>query len=303
MSNRRFEMYEYRQIIGLMRQEETDRSIARSGFSGRKKIKGIRQIAVQQGWLNPEVSLPDNQELAKLLNGAEKSSRPIIHASSVFPYEKQIVDWHQQGIQTTTIHAALQREHGFSGSYFSVQRFVKKLEEQTPPATTTVLEFKPGECAQVDFGAGPRIVDEETGETLPTWIFVMVLAWSRHQYAEIVRRQDVITWLGCHRRALEFFGGVPSKIFYDNLKSAVLERQGDAIRFHPTLLDFSAHYRFEPRPVAVARGNEKGRVERAIRYVRDNFFPARIWKTVEDLNHQAQYWAGLVKISYRTKSS
>ena len=67
----------------------------------------------------------------------------------------------------------------------------------------------------------------------------------------------------------------PRVILYDNLKSAVLERMGDAIRFNPQLLEIAAHYRFEPRPVAVYRGNEKGRVERAIRYVRDNFFAAR----------------------------
>ncbi len=80
--------------------------------------------------------------------------------------------------------------------------------------------------------------------------------------------------------AFQAFGGVARVLLYDNLKSAVLERQGEAIRFHPTLLAFAGHYRFEPRPVAVARGNEKGRVERAIRYVRDNFFAARsfaIW--------------------------
>ena len=70
----------------------------------------------------------------------------------------------------------------------------------------------------------------------------------------------------------------------------MLERQGQAIRFHPTLLDFAAHYRFEPRPVAIARGNEKGRVERAIRYVRDNFFAARTWTNLEDLNAQAEAW-------------
>jgi len=70
----------------------------------------------------------------------------------------------------------------------------------------------------------------------------------------------------------------------------VLERQGDAIRFHPTLLEFAAHYRFEPRPVAVARGNEKGRVERAIRYVRDSFFAARTWSDLDDLNAQAKAW-------------
>jgi Mu transposase-like protein len=70
----------------------------------------------------------------------------------------------------------------------------------------------------------------------------------------------------------------------------VLERQGDAIRFHPTLLAFAAHYRYEPRPVAVARGNEKGRVERAIRYVRAGFFAARQFVDVDDLNAQAAVW-------------
>jgi transposase len=70
----------------------------------------------------------------------------------------------------------------------------------------------------------------------------------------------------------------------------VLERHGDAIRFNPTLLAFAAHYRFEPRPVAVARGNEKGRVERAIRYIRTAFFAAREFADLDDLNAQADIW-------------
>ena len=82
----------------------------------------------------------------------------------------------------------------------------------------------------------------------------------------------------------------PRVILYDNLKSAVLERRGDAIRFHPTLLGFAGHYRYEPRPVAVARGNEKGRVEKAIRYVRDAFFAARGFADLDDLNAQAELW-------------
>jgi transposase len=80
-------------------------------------------------------------------------------------------------------------------------------------------------------------------------------------------------------------------VLYDNLKSAVLERVGDAIRFNPTLRDFSAHWRYEPRPVAVARGNEKGRVERAIRSVRSSFFAARTYRDLQDLNRQAEVWA------------
>lgn len=82
-------------------------------------------------------------------------------------------------------------------------------------------------------------------------------------------------------------GGVPRIALYDNLKSAVLERQGTVIRFNPTLLALLHHYRFEPRPVAVARGNEKGRVERAIRYIRDAFFAGRSFTDLADLNAQA----------------
>jgi hypothetical protein len=93
-----------------------------------------------------------------------------------------------------------------------------------------------------------------------------------------------------HVEAFADFGGVPRVLLYDNLKSAVVERHGEAIRFQPTLLAMAAHYRFEPRPVAVARGNEKGRVERAIRCVRDAFFAARTFTDLADLNRQAAGW-------------
>lgn len=84
-----------------------------------------------------------------------------------------------------------------------------------------MLDHKPGEAAQVDFGSGPKIVDLATGEVHDTWVFVMTLAWSRHQYAEVVWNQKVETWLGCHRRAFGFFGGVPAKVVIDNAKCAI----------------------------------------------------------------------------------
>jgi hypothetical protein len=93
-----------------------------------------------------------------------------------------------------------------------------------------------------------------------------------------------------HVAAFDFFAGAGRTLLYDNLRSAVLERRGDAIRFHPTLLELAAHYHFLPRPVAVGRGNEKGRVERAIRFARDNFFAARRFDTLADLNTQARTW-------------
>ncbi len=118
----------------------------------------------------------------------------------------------------------------------------------------------------------------------------MTLSYSRKIFLRFYLNQQMSNFLRGHEAAFLDWGGVPRVLLYDNLKSLVLERQGDAIRFHPTLLEFSAHYRYEARPVAVARGNEKGRVERSIRYIRDNFFAAREWVDLEDLNNQARQW-------------
>ena len=90
--------------------------------------------------------------------------------------------------------------------------------------------------------------------------------------------------------AFEFFGGVPRIILHDNLKSGVLERVGSIVRFNDDFLLVCKHYLFEPRAVNVMRGNEKGRVERSIRFIRENFFAGREWKTIDDLNYQALQW-------------
>ena len=120
--------------------------------------------------------------------------------------------------------------------------------------------------------------------------FVAVLSWSRRIFLRFSLDARMESFLRAHVQAFEAWGGLTRVLLYDNLKSAVLERQGDAIRFSPALLAFAAHYHFEPRPVAVARGNEKGRVERAIRYIRDNFFAARTFTDLDDLNAQADAW-------------
>src|SRR6202165_4153213 len=124
----------------------------------------------------------------------------------------------------------------------------------------------------------------------PLMDFVMVLSWSRQIYLRFFLDARMDSFLAGHAGAFAAWSGLPKVILYDNLKSAVLERQGDAIRFNPTLLAFAAHHRYEPRPVAVCRGNEKGRVERAIRFVRENFFAARKFADLDDLNAQAALW-------------
>ena len=129
----------------------------------------------------------------------------------------------------------------------------------------------------------------------PLMAFVMVLSYSRQVFLRFFLDARMENFLRGHVAAFSAWGGVPRVLLYDNLKSAVLERRGDAIRFHPTLLRFAGDYRYEPRPVAIARGNEKGRVERAIRYVRDAFFAARTFTDLDDLNAQAEAWCAWIQ--------
>jgi transposase len=180
------------------------------------------------------------------------------------------------------------RERGYPGRPDHFRRVVGRLRPRPTAEAFLRLRTLPGEQAQVDWGHFGKIQIGAAERTL--WAFVMVLSWSRHIFLRFYLSAAMPSFLRGHVDAFRFFGGVPRVVLYDNLKSAVLERAGQAVHFNPTLLELSAHYRYEPRPVAPARGNEKGRVERAIRYVRDNFFAARKWSSIDDLNAQAETW-------------
>src|SRR3954454_1153892 len=146
------------------------------------------------------------------------------------------------------------------------------------------------EQGQVDWGHFGHLMIGRARR--PLMAFVVVLSYSRQIFLRFFLDARMESFLRGHVAAFTAWNGCARVLLYDNLKSAVLERQGDAIRFHPTLIAFAGHYRYDPRPVAVARGNEKGRVERAIRYVRDNFFAARIFADLDELNVQAEAWCG-----------
>ena len=179
-------------------------------------------------------------------------------------------------------------ERGYRGGPDHFRHKVSTLRPRPPAEAYLRLATLPGEQAQVDWAHFGKIQIGRAVRTLMA--FVMVLSFSRKIFLRFFLGQKLEHFLQGHVAAFSAFGGVPRRLLYDNLKSAVLERVGDAIRFHPTLLAFAGHYRYEPRPVAVGRGSEKGRVERAIRYVRDSFFAARRFKNVADLNRQAELW-------------
>jgi transposase len=190
-------------------------------------------------------------------------------------------------LRATRLYEML-RPRGYAGSANQLRRLVRVLRPQANVALYRRLVVLPAEEAQVDWGAFGSIRIGHGTRSLSG--FVMVLSYSRALFAHFTLDQTLESFLRGHVEAFQVFGGSARTLVYDNLKSAVLERQGTAIRFHPRLLELAGHYHFAVRPCTPARGNEKGKVERQIRYLRDAFFAARTFRDVDDLNAQFQRW-------------
>lgn len=161
------------------------------------------------------------------------------------------------------------REEGYGGGITIVRDYIRRIRPTKLPVYLK-LHFAPAECAQIDWGTFGTVAVGNTRRRLS--FFVMVLAYSRQMYVEFTVLQTMEHFLACHQNAFLAFGGVPSKIMLDNLKSAVLQRlAGIAPVFNQRYLDFSRHYGFTIAPCNVRRANEKGRVESGVGFVKKNF--------------------------------
>ncbi len=180
------------------------------------------------------------------------------------------------------------RGRGYTGSVVQLRRVVRTIRPVASPTVYRRLTTLMGEEAQVDWGAFGAI---RIGHGVrPLSGFVMVLSYSRALFALFTLDQTLESFLRGHVEAVQAFQGCARTLVYDNLRSAVLERAGTAIRFHPRLLELAGHYHFAPRPCTPGRGNEKGKIERQIHYLRHAFFAARTFVDVDDLNAQFRRW-------------
>jgi transposase len=213
----------------------------------------------------------------------------LVRPSALDPYHTLIVETltRHPGLRTTRLHEML-RIRGYRGSVVQLRRVVARLRPRPAPEAFLRLTTLPGEEGQVDWGHFGHLTIGRARR--PVMGFVMVLSHARATHAEFFLDQSMESFLLGHVRAFDAFGGVPRRLLYDNLKSAVLERSGQIVRFNPRLLEFAGHYHFMARPCAPARGNEKGRVERRIRYLRDSFFAARTFVDIADLQRQFIVW-------------
>ena len=279
-------MFQYRQVLVRLRAGDSVRELARSGLMGRDKLATLRSVAQQRGWLDCQAPLPDDQTIAAAIGPPQRASSTV---SSVQPHRQVVQRWFEAGVQGRAIHAALKREHGYGGSYSSVVRMLHQLRDQTPADVTVRLSFAPGEAAQVDFGAGPILMHPQ-GIPRRTWAFVMTLCHSRHQYVEFVWDQSSATWLGCHRRAFEWFCAVPARVIIDNAKCAIVK----ACRHDPLVqrayAECAEGYGFKIDACAPHDPQKKGIVESGVKYLKSNFLPTRSFRDLGDLNAQARAW-------------
>jgi transposase len=243
---------------------------------------GINTIARQLGLHHSTVQ-------RVLVQGGVTAARDRSRPSKLEPYVPLIQKTLEQYPSLTASRLyQMARERGYLGSPDHFRHVVALYRPR--PAAEAYLRLRTlmGEQAQVDWASFGKL--RIGSGWRPLMGFVMVLSWSRQIFLRFFLNARIENFLRGHQAAFSAWKGCPRVLLYDNLKSAVLERVGNAIRFNPTLLAFAAHYRFEPRPVAVARGNEKGRVEKAIRFARDSFFAGRTVEDLDTLNAQATDW-------------
>lgn len=205
------------------------------------------------------------------------------------PFKPYLVERLEKYPELTASRLLLElRDRGYGHGIACVRRFVAQVRGPRSKKVYLRVEVEPGDQAQVDWGSFGQFRIGTTQRPLSA--FVMVLSWSRALFLDFSLDQKMETFLTMHRLALEFFGGVPRKILYDNLKSVVLHHVGPTVQFNPTFLGFAGHYLFEPTAAPVRYPEAKGRAEAVIKYIRHAFFYGRSFTSLADLRAQAARW-------------
>lgn len=179
------------------------------------------------------------------------------------------------------------RTMGYSGSVQTVRRYLQSLRPSRKALQKMTLRFEtpPGQQAQVDWGYAGRFKDA-AGRTINVYIFAMVLSFSRMVFMRFTTSMKLPILVSCHLEAFEFFNGWPASILYDNMKQVRL----GAMQWNPLFLDFVNHYGIIPKTHRIRRPRTKGKIERMIDYIKDNFLNGRSFADLDDLNLQGINW-------------
>ena len=275
------------ELVRLLRVGESDRTLTHLLGHNRRTIAKYRQWAQEQGLLVGP--LVDNQALQALLTRTLPPPAPPQQTSTLAPYRDEVAAYRTRGLEMAAIRGRLEELHGHPVSYAAVRRLVHSLEPARIDAVVRV-EVAPGSEAQVDFGYAGLTLDPQTGQPRKTWVFVLVLSWSRHLYAELVYDQSVETWLLCHRHAFAAWGGAPHRIVPDNLKAAIVHASFTEPLAQRAYRECATHYGFLIDPHPPRTPQHKGKVESGVHYVKRNFLAGRDPAPTDALNHLLAQW-------------
>ncbi len=232
---------------------------------------------------------------------ANSDTRPVYSLSEakgsiLDPYKEQIDIWLDEAPYSATRILEKIKEQGFPGEYTIVKHYVRGKKEQLNEKATVRFETTPGLQGQVDWAFFEDYRVRENGKEKKLYCFLMILGYSRMRYIEYVTDMSTNTLIRCHQNAFRYFNGYPEEILYDNMKQVVIKRllkQEDST-LNRQFEDFAGFYGFKPVLCRPYRGQTKGKVERTVAFVRDNFMIGIRYKSLDDLNGQALAWCNKV---------
>jgi transposase len=247
------------------------------------QIANIRRLFHAEHWkvgtIAAELGLhPETVKRALETDQFKSRARRSLPTDPFLDFIEQTLKQHPR-LRATRLFEML-RDRGYQGSVRQLRRLVQNIRPLSKEAFLR-LSVLVGEQAQSDWASFGEVTIGRARRRLSC--FVITLSYSRALYLEFFFDQTLENLLRGHVNAWTDWGGGARTLLVDNMKAIVLERFGDAIRFHPRFLDLAGHYHFAVNPCRPGRGNEKGRVERLISYVRESFFAARSFTTLEDL--------------------
>ena len=247
---------------------------------GMKKRAIARELGISRNTVTKYI---DNPELA--FNRPKRQPRP----SQLDPYVDNITAYIEEdkGYTATWIYDRL-TNMGFTGSYEIVKRKVRQIKDRHQKVAFMRFETEPGYQAQVDFAEFQ--VEHANGRIEKLYLFSMILGYSRKIYAELIERCDLPTFLDCHIRAFEFFGGVPAEILYDRMKNVYIGRLAGRDRFNASLVGFALHYGFSPKVAPAYAAWIKGKVERPYTFIREGFWRGYGYLCLETANRDLITW-------------
>jgi transposase len=187
------------------------------------------------------------------------------------------------------VYQILERDHEYPLSYSSFKRYMN-IKYPKQPRNCLRIEVKAAEEAQVDFGSAGMMYEPEMGRTRRAHAFILTLSYSRLPYVEFVFDQGQVTWVKCHMHAFEFFGGIPERIALDNLKSGILRPNTYDPVFNRAYAKYAKHYGFIIDPAKIAKGKHKGKVERKVPVIRQQFLTSYDFRDLMDASEKVRNW-------------